>query len=137
MTVGPNAVLSWKREGYGHFNFDFRDSIEMLKFPGFWPVMRKNFLNGIREFRDSMFKRHYLQRVRKYCPGLKSTADLLPYPPGIRAQAVQRDGTLVEDFLFAESNLSFHVCNAPSPAATSAIPIGEYLCEKVTSKFRF
>ncbi len=137
VTVGPNAVLSWKREGYARFNFDFRDSLEMLKFPGFWSVMRKNFLNGLREFRDSMFKRHYLQRVRKYCPGLKSTADLLPYPPGIRAQAVQRDGTLVEDFLFAESDLSFHVCNAPSPAATSAIPIGKYLCEKVTSKFGF
>ncbi len=137
VTVGPNAVLSWKREGYARFNFDFRDSIEMLRFPGFWPVMRKNLLNGLREFRDSMFKRHYLQRVRKYCPGLKSTADLLPYPPGIRAQAVQRDGTLVEDFLFAESDLSFNVCNAPSPAATSAIPIGKYLCEKVISKFGF
>jgi (S)-2-hydroxyglutarate dehydrogenase len=137
VTVGPNAVLSWKREGYARFNFDFRDILEMLKFPGFWSVMRKHFLNGLREFRDSMFKRHYLQRVRKYCPGLKSTADLLPYPPGIRAQAVQRDGTLVEDFLFAESDLSFHVCNAPSPAATSAIPIGKYLCEKVTSKFGF
>jgi len=137
VTVGPNAVLSWKREGYARFNFDFRDSLEMLKFPGFWSVMRKNFLNGSREFRDSMFKRHYLQRVRKYCPCLKSTADLLPYPPGIRAQAVQRDGTLVEDFLFAESDLSLHVCNAPSPAATSAIPIGKYLCDKVTSKFGF
>jgi (S)-2-hydroxyglutarate dehydrogenase len=135
VTVGPNAVLSWKREGYGRFNFDLLDSIEMLKFPGFWPVIRKNFLNGLREFKDSMFKHGYLQRVRKYCPGLTSTADLLPYPPGIRAQAVQRDGTLVEDFLFAESDLSFHVCNAPSPAATSAIPIGEYLCGKVTSRF--
>ncbi len=135
VTVGPNAVLSWKREGYGRFNFDLLDSIEMLKFPGFWPVIRKHFLNGLREFKDSMFKHGYLQRVRKYCPGLKSTADLLPYPPGIRAQAVQRDGTLVEDFLFAESDLSFHVCNAPSPAATSAIPIGEYLCGKVTSRF--
>ena len=137
VTVGPNAVLSWKREGYARFNFDFRDSIEMLKFPGFWPVMRKNFFNGLREFKDSMFKHGYLQRVRKYCPGLKSTADLLPYPPGIRAQAVKMDGTLVDDFLFAESDLSFHVCNAPSPAATSAIPIGEYLCEKAASKFGF
>ncbi len=137
VTVGPNAVLSWKREGYARFNFDFRDSVEMLKFPGFWPLMRKNFFNGLLELKDSMFKHGYLQRVRKYCPALNSTADLLPYPPGIRAQAVKRDGTLVEDFLFAESNLSFHVCNAPSPAATSSIPIGEYLCEKVTSKFGF
>jgi len=137
VTVGPNAVLSWKREGYGSFNFDFRDGIEMLKFPGFWPLMRKNFFNGLRELRDSMFKHGYLQRVRKYCPGLKSTADLMRYPPGIRAQAVKRDGTLVDDFLFAESDLSLHVCNAPSPAATSAIPIGEYLCEEVATRFGF
>lgn len=136
MTVGPNAVLSWKREGYGRFSFNFRDSLEMLKFPGFWSVMRKNFVSGLQELRDSICKRGYLRRVRKYCPGLKSTADLLPYAPGIRAQAVQADGKLVDDFLFAESDLSFHVCNAPSPAATSAIPIGEYLCERVTSRFK-
>lgn len=137
VTVGPNAVLGWKREGYGRFNFDFRDTMEMLKFSGFWTVMRENFLNGLSEFKDSVFKPGYLQRVRKYCPGLMSASDLLPYPPGIRAQAVKRDGTLVHDFLFAESDLSFHVCNAPSPAATAAMPIGEYLCEKVATRFGF
>ncbi|MCG7587415.1 L-2-hydroxyglutarate oxidase, partial [Photobacterium sp. OFAV2-7] len=60
--------------------------------------------------------------------------DLQPYPAGIRAQAVLKDGTLVHDFLFAESRRSLHVCNAPSPAATSAIPIGNYICNKVADK---
>lgn len=60
--------------------------------------------------------------------------DLQPYPAGVRAQAVLKDGSLVHDFLFAESARSLHVCNAPSPAATSAIPIGGYICEKVLSK---
>jgi L-2-hydroxyglutarate oxidase len=60
--------------------------------------------------------------------------DLEPYPAGIRAQAVLNDGTLVHDFLFAETPRSLHVCNAPSPAATSAIPIGEHLCDKILDK---
>ncbi|MBT6052140.1 MAG: L-2-hydroxyglutarate oxidase, partial [Candidatus Scalindua sp.] len=68
--------------------------------------------------------------VQKYCPQLQ-LSDLKPYPPGIRAQAVLKDGSLVHDFLFAESPRSLHVCNAPSPAATSAIPIGGYICDKV------
>ncbi len=62
-------------------------------------------------------------------------AILLPYPAGIRAQAVKKDGSLVHDFLFAESSRSLHVCDAPSPAATSAMPIADYLCQKVTEKF--
>jgi L-2-hydroxyglutarate oxidase len=71
--------------------------------------------------------------VNKYCPSIK-VDDLKPYPAGIRAQAVLSDGTLVHDFLFAESARSLHVCNAPSPAATSAMPIGEYICDKVNEK---
>ncbi len=133
VTVGPNAVLGWKREGYGRFNLDFQDSLEMLTFSGFWAVIRANFLSGLSEFKDSLFKAGYLQRVRKYCPGL-TVGDLLPYPAGIRAQAVKRDGTLVHDFLFAESARSLHVCNAPSPAATSAMPIGQYLCRRIAGK---
>ena len=134
VTVGPNAVLGWKREGYGRVNFNLRDSLEMLAFTGFWRVLRGNLASGLSEIKDSVSKSGYLKRVQKYCPGLTS-GDLLPYPAGIRAQAVKRDGTLVHDFLFAESERSFHVCNAPSPAATSAMPIGEYLCEKVAQKF--
>jgi len=75
----------------------------------------------------------YLKQINKYCSTISIT-DLLPYPAGIRAQAVLSDGTLVHDFLFAESQRGLHVCNATSPAATSAIPIGEFLCNKVTEK---
>ncbi len=134
VTVGPNAVLGWKREGYGNINFDLRDVREMFAFPGFWKVIRSNFKSGLEEMRDSILVSGYLKRVQKYCPQL-TLSDLQPYPAGIRAQAVKSDGSLVHDFLFAESPRSLHVCNAPSPAATSAIPIGEYLCQKVVDKF--
>lgn len=134
VTIGPNAVMGWKREGYGRFNFDLKDSLQMLGFPGFWKVAGNHLRTGLCEYRDSLYKPGYLKRVKKYCPTL-TTADLLPYPAGIRAQAVMHDGSLVHDFLFAESSRSLHVCNAPSPAATSAIPIGAYLCDKVKAKF--
>jgi L-2-hydroxyglutarate oxidase len=133
VTVGPNAVLGWKREGYGCLNFDFKDSLEMIKFPGFWKVVVHNIKSGLAEIRDSFYTPGYLNRVRKYCPCL-TISDLYPYPAGIRAQAVKIDGSLVHDFLFAESERSLHVCNAPSPAATSAMPISEYLCEKIIPK---
>ena len=135
VTVGPNAVLGWKREGYGRFNVDVKDCLDMLGFQGFWGVVAENLQSGLGEFRDSMYKPGYLKRIRKYCPSLV-LSDLGHYPAGIRAQAVRRDGSLVHDFLFAESERSLHVCNAPSPAATSAIPIGEYLCGMAAEKFR-
>ena len=134
VTVGPNAVVGWKREGYARFNFDLKDTLEMLAFSGFWRVIGNNLTSGLSEIKDSLSKSGYLRRVQKYCPGL-TTEDLLSYPAGIRAQAVKGDGTLVHDFLFAETQRSLHVCNAPSPAATSAMPIGAYLCEKVAEKF--
>ena len=133
VTVGPNAVQGWKREGYGRFNFSFRDTSEMLAFPGFWQVTADNLGIGLAELWNSLWKPGYLKQVRKYCPSVR-LSDLQPYPAGIRAQAVMRDGTLVHDFLFAETARSLHVCNAPSPAATSAIPIGEVLCDKILDK---
>lgn len=134
VTVGPNAVIGWKREGYHRINFRFKDAVEMVTFRGFWKVMGANLQTGIGEIKDSLYKRGYLQRVQKYCPGLEID-DLRPHPTGIRAQAVKKDGSLVHDFLFAETDHSMHVCNAPSPAATSAIPIGSYLIEKAKKKF--
>ena len=130
VTVGPNAVQGWKREGYGSINIDPRDIAEILGFPGFWKVAMKNLRTGIAETWDSLWKPGYLKRVQKYCPTIR-LSDLQPYPAGIRAQAILRNGTLVHDFLFAESPRSLHVCNAPSPAATSAIPIGNYICDKI------
>ncbi len=134
VTVGPNAVLGWKREGYGRINFDLGDSLEMLAYPGFWKVIGANLRSGLEEMRDSFDRRGYLARIRKYCPQL-TLNDLKPHPVGIRAQAVTPKGELVHDFMFAKSERSLHVCNAPSPAATSAIPIGEYVCTKATEHF--
>jgi len=133
VTVGPNAVQAWKREGYGRINLNLRDIWDMLRFPGFWRVTTRNLRTGLGEFKNSFWKPSYLKLVQKYCPTVQ-LGDLRPYPAGIRAQAVMNDGTLVHDFLFAESSRSLHVCNAPSPAATSAIPIGEYLCDKIVGK---
>jgi L-2-hydroxyglutarate oxidase len=132
ITVGPNAALGWKREGYGSFNFNLKDTAQMLAFPGFWKLLAAHIGPGITELRNAWFKRSYLQQVRKYCPQLK-LADLQPYPAGVRAQAVLHDGSLVHDFLFAQTPRSLHVCNAPSPAATSAIPIGAYICEQIAA----
>ncbi|MDF2152549.1 L-2-hydroxyglutarate oxidase [Vibrio sp. CAU 1672] len=134
VTVGPNAVQGWKREGYAKFNFSLRDTWQMLTFTGFWKVTCKHLQAGIREFINSWWKAGYLKQVNKYCPGIQRQ-DLQPYPAGVRAQAVLADGTLVHDFLFAESPRSLHVCNAPSPAATSALPIGEYVCDKAAEKY--
>lgn len=136
VTVGPNAVLGWKREGYGNMNVSLQDVLDMLLYKGFWRVLHAHCKTGVEELRDSVFKQGYLKRVKRYCPEL-TAKDLRPYPAGIRAQAVRDDGTLVHDFLFAETERSLHVCNAPSPAATSAIPIGAYLVDKIKGKFGF
>ncbi len=133
VTVGPNAVQGWKREGYGKINISLRDVFDMLRFPGFWKVSAKHLKTGLIETKNSWWKPGYLKLVNKYCPKIK-LEDLQPYPAGVRAQAVLKDGTLVHDFLFAESPRSLHVCNAPSPAATSAIPIGGYICDKIEQK---
>ncbi|MFK0312647.1 L-2-hydroxyglutarate oxidase [Pseudomonas sp. NPDC090233] len=130
VTVGPNAVLGFGRENYRKFAVNWRDVAEYARFPGFWKTIWNNLGSGTTEMKNSLFKRGYLEQCRKYCPSLQ-VEDLLPYEAGIRAQAVMRDGTLVHDFLFAETPRMVHVCNAPSPAATSAIPIGQMIAEKI------
>lgn len=130
VTVGPNAVLGLGRENYRKFSINWRDVAEYASFPGFWKTIWSNLGSGTTEMKNSLFKRGYLEQCRKYCPSLE-VDDLLPYEAGIRAQAVMRDGTLVHDFLFAETPRMVHVCNAPSPAATSAIPIGQMIAEKI------
>jgi L-2-hydroxyglutarate oxidase len=134
VTVGPNAVLGLKREGYGRININIKDLMDMAAFPGFWRVLGHNLFSGLGEMRDSLCQSGYLKRVRKYCPKL-TINDLQPYPAGIRAQAVKKDGSLVHDFLFARSERSLHVCNAPSPAATSALPIADFLCDRMVQAF--
>ncbi len=129
ITVGPNAVLGFAREGYPKFSFRLKDVAEYGAFGGFWRTIAAHLKSGMLEMRNSLWKPGYLEQCRKYCPDLKLD-DLLPATAGIRAQAVMRDGTLVHDFLFVQTERMLHVCNAPSPAATSAIPIGEMIAEK-------
>ena len=134
VTVGPNAVLALAREGYRWGQVNLKDLAEMARFPGFWRVLRNHWSSAITEARNSLSVRSYLNECRKYCPEL-TIEDLEPYPSGVRAQAVLNDGTLVHDFMIRNSRRTLHVCNAPSPAATSAIPIGRYLAERCASAF--
>jgi L-2-hydroxyglutarate oxidase len=133
ITVGPNAVQGWKREGYGAINFSLRDTADMLTYPGFWKASARHFRHGMREMKNSLWKPAFLAQVKKYCPQIMAE-DLEPYPAGIRAQAVLRDGSLVHDFLLERTPRSLHVCNAPSPAATSAIPIGSHISDIVLGR---
>jgi len=130
VTVGPNAVLGLKREGYKKTDISLHDLKEMVSYGGFWKVIRQNIRSGLSEVKNSFFKKGYLKQIRKYCPKLM-LSDLKPYPAGVRAQAVGKDGTLIHDFLFVNTKRTFHVCNAPSPAATSSIPIGAHIIRKV------
>ncbi len=133
VTVGPNAVLAFKREGYHKRDISLRDTLEMFTYPGILKVLMKNLKPGLIEMKNSINKAGYLELVRKYCPSLQ-VSDLTPYPAGIRAQAVSKDGKLVDDFLFVNTRRTINVCNAPSPAATSAIPIGGYIVDKVKAQ---
>jgi L-2-hydroxyglutarate oxidase len=129
VTVGPNAVLGFAREGYRKSEINLGDVVSFLAFPGFWKVIRQHWRSGFVEWYNSLCKQGYLQECRKYCPDL-TLEDLKPYPAGIRAQAVTAAGELVHDFLFMTTSRMLHVCNAPSPAATSAIPIAQMIVEK-------
>jgi len=128
ITVGPNAVLGLSREGYRKGSVNLRDLAAAASFPGTWQVARSHWRTGLAEQRSSVSRRAYLELVQRYCPEL-TVDDLLPEPAGIRAQAVLRDGTLVHDFLVRCSERTVHVCNAPSPAATSAFPIADHIVD--------
>ncbi len=130
VTVGPNAVLAFKREGYRRRDVSPRDLAQMLTDPGILRVLGRNLRPGLQEMKNSLHRRGYLELVRKYCPSL-TLDDLEPWPAGVRAQAVSRDGRLVDDFLFVNTRRTLNVGNAPSPAATSALPIGAHIVEQV------
>ena len=131
VTVGPNAVVNFSREGYSRFSFDAKDVGEMFRFPGFRKVILNNFSSAIQELKKGLWKRSYLKEVQKYSPNIR-LGDLQPYPPGIRAQAVSLDGKLVDDFLFHRTGNSLVVCNAPSPAATSCFPIARHIVDQLS-----
>ena len=131
-TVGPNAVLAMAREGYDKTDFRLRDIAASVSYPGFWRLVAANAGSAMSELSSSAMKRLYLRRVQRYCDQIR-LQDLSRYRPGIRAQAVRPDGSLVEDFLFTRTRHTLHVCNAPSPAATSSLPIGRHIAHSLLS----
>ncbi|MEP7457473.1 L-2-hydroxyglutarate oxidase [Phyllobacterium sp. SB3] len=133
LTVGPNAVLGLAREQYAKFSFNLKDVMSFAQFPGFWRLISKNLQSGLTEAGNSLFKARYLAECRKYCPSLE-LGDLVAREAGIRAQAVMRDGTLVHDFMILRTPRTLHVGNAPSPAATASIPIGEMIAREATER---
>ncbi len=128
--AGPNAVLSLKREGYKKTDFDLRDFAEVMAYPGFWKLAAKHADEGIQEIIRSFSKAAFVRSLQRLIPEVQS-ADLVPTHAGVRAQALMNDGKLVDDFLIMPGENSVHVCNAPSPAATSSIEIGKAIVEQV------
>ena len=128
--AGPNAVLALNREGYSRFAFDPRDAWDTFSFPGFRKLARQHWKAGAHEVARSWSKRLFLKSLQRLVPELTS-ADLVPAAPGIRAQAITQDGGLVDDFLLIETSTSVHVCNAPSPAATASLSIGEEIAARI------
>lgn len=121
--AGPNAVLAFSREGYRRSDTDTGDVLTMLTFPGFWRMGMKQWRTGIDEFYRSLSKEAFTHALQKLLPEIKSE-DLKTGGAGVRAQAVRRDGSLLDDFYFVQGANMLHVCNVPSPAATASIPIG-------------
>lgn len=130
VTVGPSAMLALAREGYGKAAVSARDAFEALRFPGTWRVLARYPQAGLKELACALSARQYLRAVQRYCPSL-TLADLTPWTSGIRAQAVSRDGRLIHDFLLRRTPRALHVCNAPSPAATAALPIAEEIVARL------
>jgi L-2-hydroxyglutarate oxidase len=124
--AGPNAVLAGRREGYRRRDLSLADTAETLLYPGFWRLARRLGGRGIAELLRATSKRRFVAEARRLVPALRG-ADLTGAPSGVRAQAVARDGALVDDFLVVPGERSLHVLNAPSPAATSCLPIGDHL----------
>ena len=127
--VGPNAVLALKREGYQRGSLSMYDVADMLAFPGFWRMAKRFCRTGMEELGRSWSRRKFLEAARRLLPELH-TDDIEPGRTGVRAQAVDRQGRLLDDFCLVESAGSVHVLNAPSPAATGALAIGQLVADK-------
>lgn len=126
--AGPNAVLALAREGYRHRDISVRDMASALGFPGFWRMARKNWRNGIDEFRRSLSKPLFVRALQRLLPEINEK-DLVPGGSGVRAQALKPDGALVDDFQFVPSGKVLHVLNVPSPAATASLAIGKTIVD--------
>ncbi len=130
--LGPNAVPALAREGYGWTTVRPRELASTLAWPGSWQIARRHWRYGAGELRRSLSKSAFTRAVRRMLPAV-TEEDLVPAAAGVRAQAVLRDGTLVDDFLIREGARTVHVLNAPSPAATASLPIGREVARRALS----
>jgi L-2-hydroxyglutarate oxidase len=132
--AGPNAVFAFKREGYHKTDVDFTEMFESLTWPGFQKVATKYWKTGIGEFYRSFSKTAFTNALRKFIPQIQED-DLIPAEAGVRAQACDREGGLLDDFKIIEKPRAIHILNAPSPAATSSLSIGKTIAEMVAKHF--
>jgi L-2-hydroxyglutarate oxidase len=128
--AGPNAFLSLRRGGYRAFNFSWRDAASIFSYPGFWRLAGRFWRTGARELGRSLGRGAFARELRRLVPEI-TAADLAPGGSGVRAQAVDREGRLVDDFVIRDAPRMTHVLNAPSPAATAGLAIGETIAERV------
>ena len=131
---GPNAVFVFKREGYEKFAFDFKESLESLTFPGFWKMATKHWRMGLDEYKRSFSKEAFVRGLQSLIPEVQSH-HLKHSPPGVRAMALQPDGEILDDFYFERADRQIHVLNAPSPAATACLSLGDELVRKCEMDF--
>ena len=132
--AGPNAVLALKREGYTRWSFSLRDTAATLAYPGFWRMARSYWTMGLGEYWRSFDKRAFVRALQALVPEI-AAADLTPGGAGVRAQALDRSGRLLDDFRIVEGEHQVHVLNAPSPAATASISIGEAIASVALRSF--
>jgi len=130
---GPNAVLAWKREGYRHSEISPRDLMSAFSYGGFWKMASKNWKTGVTEMRRSFSKNLFVRDLQMLVPNVRSEY-LVRGKSGVRAQAVDATGRLLDDFHIIRGSRSIHVLNAPSPAATSSISIGQYVANLVAKQ---
>jgi len=128
--AGPNAVLAFAKEGYRWSNINISEFSKTIFYKGMWKLGKQYFRTGISEMYRSLNKKVFLKEILTYIPDVE-LSDLQPRVAGVRAQAVSSNGDLIDDFVFEETNNSLHVLNAPSPAATASLAIGEFIAEKV------
>jgi len=131
---GPNAVLAFGREAYGKLDLNLKDLLESLGYSGFRKMALKHWKMGLSEMWRSYNKGAFVRALQRLIPEIKAE-DLKSAPAGIRAQAVTPDGSMVDDFLLKESKRVVNVCNAPSPAATASLNIGETIVDKLADRF--
>lgn len=132
--AGPNAVLALKREGYGRLDFSLLDTLETFFYPGFWFLAARFWGVGLREYYRSFSKGAFVRDLQRLVPDVRGR-DLAGGGAGVRAQAVDSSGKLLDDFHLVEGEGMIHVLNAPSPAATASISIGETIAEKARKAF--